>query len=146
RSSRTHFSLQQNNPYGGKKDVSGNLSFNLHFGLQDDKISWQISDIDYSVALLDLSDKETGVAIEKLDILRRIKTMESTLPLAKKELETAKESFEFSTLSFQKGLISNIALLDSQDELTRARKDYIFLLIDYRLLQYEYYSVFGKDL
>ncbi|HPG56590.1 MAG TPA: TolC family protein [Candidatus Wallbacteria bacterium] len=89
---------------------------------------------------------ETGVAIEQRDALRKIEYIEKAYEIASKSLRQAYENFEFSRLSFQKGLISNIDLRDAQDKLTSAKRSVVSLIIQHKLACHKFYFAMGRDL
>lgn len=98
------------------------------------------------VADVRLRDFTFQVRREKRDILRTLDAREQAVEVAEANLANAQESYEYSRLAFERGMINNIDLRDAQDKLTQARISYVTILIDYITATYRYVKIFGGTL
>ncbi|HNY12983.1 MAG TPA: TolC family protein [Candidatus Wallbacteria bacterium] len=122
------------------------LSYNFVLGKQDNQIAEWSEKNNLELRKMSLADLENAVLIEQREILRRLKYLEEAYAIASKSLSQAEENYEFSKLSFQKGMISNIDLRDAQDKLTDAKRTVISLIVQYKVARSRFYYVMGKDL
>lgn len=127
-------------------DFRSTVSYELNLGPQDNRVNEWIEANNLELRRFALTDIENSVLIEQRDIVRKIKYLEEAYAIASKNLQQAEENFEFSKMSFQKGLISNIDLRDAQDKLTSAKRNAVSLAIQHRVNRYQFYYTMGKDL
>jgi len=127
-------------------DFRSTVTYELNLGPQDNKINEWIEENNLALREFALTDIENSVLIEQRDILRKIKYLEEAYAIASKNLQQAQENFEFSKMSFQKGLISNIDLRDAQEKLTSAKRNAVSLAIQHRVNRYQFYYTMGRDL
>lgn len=100
----------------------------------------------FQVAEVRLRDFTFQVRREKRDILRVLDAREQAVQVAEANLANAQESYEYSRLAFERGMINNIDLRDAQDKLTQARISYVSILIDYITATYRYVKTLGGTL
>ncbi len=129
-----------------KDNFTSTLSYNFVPGKQDNQIQEWTEKNNLELRKMSLADLENSVLIEQREILRRIKYLEEAYAIGSKSLSQAEENYEFSKLSFQKGMISNIDLRDAQDKLTAAKRTVISLIVQYKVARSRFYYVMGKDL
>ncbi|HOT75344.1 MAG TPA: TolC family protein [Candidatus Wallbacteria bacterium] len=129
-----------------ESDFSSSLTYRFNMGRQENAVSEWVERNNYELKKIALDELETGVVIEQRDALRKIEYIEKAYEIASKSLRQAYENFEFSRLSFQKGLISNIDLRDAQDKLTGAKRSVVSLIIQHKLACHKFYFAMGKDL
>jgi|GEM_PF-3973899 len=130
----------------GNTNWSASLSYSFVAGRSDDLLGFDIASLDLERAQIDHELVLKRVKIEKENILRKLESSENTINIRKENLENARESFNFSEISFQKGLISFIDLQDSQLKLTQAKQSYISALLDNYILLLEYILTMGGDI
>lgn len=132
------------------KSLSNNFSsmvtYDFNLGPQSNKISEWIEKNNYELRNISLSELDSSILIEQRDIVRKIDYLEKAYEIAAKNLTQAEENYEFSKLSFQKGMISNIDLRDAQEKLTSAKRNVISLIIQHKVAKYQFYYAMGKDL
>ncbi|MFW5782824.1 MAG: TolC family protein [Candidatus Muiribacteriaceae bacterium] len=126
-------------------DWSTSFTYSFELGVSGDRLTYRSSLLSEEKSGIELEQKRRSILIEQEDYRRRLKTMERSITIKRENLKNAEESFEFSELSFQKGMISFIDLQDAQVKLTQAKQDYIFSLIDNRILILRYVKAFGGD-
>ncbi len=129
-----------------ESDFSSSLTYRFNMGRQQNSVSEWIEKNNYELKKIALDEIEKSVSIEQRDALRRINYIEKAYEIAAKSLKQAYENYEFSTISFQKGLISNIDLRDAQDKLTSAKRSVVSLIISHKIACRKFYFVMGKDL
>jgi len=135
--------------YDGKSvddEFNSNLTYKFNFGLQETGVNEWIEKNNLELRKLALDEIDKGALIEKRDSIRRLKYLERAYIIASKSLAQAYENYEFSKLSFQKGLISNIDLRDAQDKLTSAKRSVVNIIIQHKLACQKFYFSMGKDL
>jgi outer membrane protein len=129
-----------------ESDFSSSLTYRFNMGRQQNSVNEWIEKNNYELKKIALDEIEKSVSIERRDALRRINFIEKAYEIAAKSLKQAYENYEFSTISFQKGLISNIDLRDAQDKLTSAKRSVVSLIISHKIACRRFYFVMGKDL
>ncbi len=127
-------------------DFSSFLTYRFNMGRQQNTVNEWIEKNNYELKKIALDEMEKNVLIEQRDALRRINYIEKAYEIAAKSLKQAYENYEFSTISFQKGLISNIDLRDAQDKLTSAKRSVVTLIISHKIACRKFYFAMGKDL
>ncbi|OGM01774.1 MAG: hypothetical protein A2008_13435 [Candidatus Wallbacteria bacterium GWC2_49_35] len=129
-----------------EEGFESSLTWRFNLGRQENAVSEWIEKNNYELKKISLDETQKGVLIEQRDALRRIEYLEKAYEIAAKSLRQAYENFEFSMISFQKGLISNIDLRDAQDKLTSAKRSVVSLIIQHKTACRKFYFAMGKDL
>ncbi len=127
-------------------DFSSSITYRFNAGRQDNTVNEWIEKNNYELRKIALEELENSVTIERRDALRRIEYLEKAYEISAKSLRQAYENYEFSKLSFQKGMISNIDLRDAQDKLTSAKRSVVSLIISHKVAVHKFYYAMGKDL
>ncbi|PLX16528.1 MAG: hypothetical protein C0601_10050 [Candidatus Muiribacterium halophilum] len=130
----------------GKTNWTASLSYSFMLGKSDNQLNFDISTLELERARINHDLVLKQVKIEKQNMQRKLESSKNTIKIRKENLENAQESFNFSEISFQKGLISFIDLQDSQLKLTQAKQSYISALLDNYLLVLDYILTMGGDI
>lgn len=130
----------------GNRDITTTLRYNFPIGTAPGDHVYRQLKHQYAQNELAFKNRQVLIAREQRDIRRTLNTKEESVRIAKLALANATEAYEASQISFARGLISNIDLRTTQNNLTRARDSYLSLLIDYRVATFTYQRLFGGEL
>lgn len=130
----------------GNRDLTTTLRYNFPIGTAPSDHAYRQLKHQYAQAELAFKNRQFSIAREQRDIRRTLNTKEESVRIAQLALANATEAYEASQISFARGLISNIDLRTTQNNLTRARDSYLSLLIDYRVAVFTYQRLFGGEL
>lgn len=129
-----------------ESNLESSLTWRFNLGRQENAVNEWIERNNLELRGIALDEIEKSARIDQREALRRIEYIEKAYDIAAGSLRQAYENYEFSTISFQKGLISNIDLRDAQDKLTSAKRSVVSLIIQHRLACRRFYFAMGKDL
>ena len=143
---RPSFNLDVDYKDNVAEEVVAGLRYSFAVGGRPEDDRFRAAHANTQVEQTRLSDLWYKVRREKRDILRVLEAQAESVKVALTNQDNAEESYEFSRLAFEKGLINNLDLRVAQDNLTQARNAYVSTLIDYMTRTYQYVRVFGGTL
>lgn len=128
---------------GTSSNYSGMITYSFDFGKNHPKFNNQIAQWYESKYKLSLKKEILDSKSRRNEIMRRYRTLKRSLEISEKKLESATESYDYSKIAIQKGLISTLDLQDAQDKLTQAKLDKLGDIISFNKLKYEMIVTFG---
>jgi len=130
----------------GDAERTSQLAWSFRLGPRPERWAFHRLQETERVARIDLERVVAEAAIEQRDARRTLERLETSVAIARANVQQAEESQEFSRFSFEKGLVSAIELREAQLNLTRARSNLVNLLIDHRIAGHRYRLAMGSDL
>ncbi|MCK6472327.1 MAG: TolC family protein [Planctomycetes bacterium] len=125
-------------------DYSAEIRMKLPWGKIKDRAAYERALLDLQKAEIQLKDARTQVHLETRDILRRLREGEKVILIQGKKVEQAKRTVEASQISFERGLKDSFDVIQAEDNLLRAKTDFINATIAYTIFLAQLERVVGK--
>lgn len=125
-------------------DYSAEIRMKLPWGKIKDRAAYERALLDLQRAEVELKDARTLVHLETRDILRRLREGEKVILIQGKKVEQAKRTVEASQISFERGLKDSFDVIQAEDNLLRAKTDFINATIAYTIFLAQLERVVGK--
>jgi hypothetical protein len=127
-------------------EVSATAAYNFPIGTLPVDHTYRALKHTFDLAVLAYQNLKGEITISQRNSQRTLKTQRDTVRITEKQLQSARESFEGSKISFERGILNNLQLRQSESNLTNARQAHINALISYQLATYAYRFQFGGTL
>lgn len=127
------------------QDSAFNVFLTTSYALDrtSERASFARSQIDVDARRRSLKLTEYSVANEVRAAARNVVRVGKSIVLQEKNIDFAEKQMRLATLRYQRGLASNFDIIDAENNLIRARSNYVSLVTDYHVAQIQLKRVSG---
>ena len=119
------------------------LSTSYTLDRTSERASFALSQIDVDGRRRSLMLTEYNVANEVRAAARNVQRVGKSIVLQERNIDFAEKQMRLATLRYQRGLASNFDIIDAENNLIRARSNYVSLVTDYHVAQIQLKRVSG---
>ncbi|GMR24436.1 MAG: hypothetical protein BMS9Abin37_2981 [Acidobacteriota bacterium] len=127
------------------QDSAFNVFLSTSYALDrtNERASFALSQIDVDARRRQLKLTEYNVANEVRAAARSVLRVGKSIVLQERNIDFAEKQMRLATLRYQRGLASNFDIIDAENNLIRARSNYVSLVTDYHVAQIQLKRVSG---
>ena len=127
------------------QDSAFNVFFSTSYALDrtSERASFALSQIGVDARRRSLKLVEYNVANEVRASARNVQRVGKSIVLQERNIDFAEKQMRLATLRYQRGLASNFDIIDAENNLIRARSNYVSLVTDYHVAQIQLKRVSG---
>lgn len=112
-------------------NASIGVQYSIPWGKVSDRAAYEKALLDLQGAEIDLKRTRTLVHLDVRDALRTLREIEKSTLIQGKKVEQAKRSVEAAQISFERGLKDSFDVITAQNNLLKAKTDFINSRLDY---------------
>ena len=127
------------------QDDAFNVFLSTSYALDrtSERASFALSQIDVDARRRSLKLTEYNVANEVRASARNVQRVGKSIVLQERNIDFAEKQMRLATLRYQRGLASNFDIIDAENNLIRARNNYVSLVTDYHVARIQLKRVSG---